>query len=222
MKSALLSVFLTSPFEGLIQHSEKVKECTLVFKKAIECYISLECEQFEILKEEIDTLEKEADKIKRGIREHLPKGTIMPIDKFQLFLFLKEQDNTIDAIDESLEWISYRNTNNIPEDIKKQVVILVEAVIETIEKLPIMVLETKKYFKNFSDGQRDIVKNIIRDIRAKESNADKEEDNLKRELFNMDIDSTSSFHVVRLAEIIGSIADHAENAGDMIRAMLAK
>jgi hypothetical protein len=27
---------------------------------------------------------------------------------------------------------------------------------------------------------------------------------------------------VRLAEIIGSIADHAENAGDMMRAMIAR
>jgi hypothetical protein len=28
--------------------------------------------------------------------------------------------------------------------------------------------------------------------------------------------------MVRLAEIIGSIADHAENAGDMMRAMIAR
>jgi uncharacterized protein Yka (UPF0111/DUF47 family) len=28
--------------------------------------------------------------------------------------------------------------------------------------------------------------------------------------------------MVKLAEIIGSIADHAENAGDMMRAMIAR
>jgi len=28
--------------------------------------------------------------------------------------------------------------------------------------------------------------------------------------------------MVRLAEIIGSVADHAENAGDMMRAMIAR
>ncbi|MBW1615265.1 MAG: TIGR00153 family protein [Deltaproteobacteria bacterium] len=222
MKNALLSIFLTSPFEGLVKHTEKVKECILIFKNAIECYVTLEYERFEILKEEIINLEKEADKIKRGIRGHLPKGAMMPVDKFQIFLFLKEQDNTIDAIEESLEWISYRSKNNIPEDIKKDLVTLVEAVIETIEELPKMVLETKKYFENFSDAQRNIVKNIIRGIHIKEGNADKREDSLKRKLFAMDIDSTSLFHVIRLIEIIGSIADHAENAGDMIRAMIAR
>jgi uncharacterized protein len=38
----------------------------------------------------------------------------------------------------------------------------------------------------------------------------------------MDVDPVTIFHIVRLAEIIGSIADHAENAGDMMRAMVAK
>jgi hypothetical protein len=37
----------------------------------------------------------------------------------------------------------------------------------------------------------------------------------------MKTDPVTLFHMVRLAEIIGSIADHAENAGDMMRAILA-
>jgi hypothetical protein len=35
-------------------------------------------------------------------------------------------------------------------------------------------------------------------------------------------DPVAVFHLIRLTEIIGSIADHAENAGDMMRAMVAK
>jgi uncharacterized protein Yka (UPF0111/DUF47 family) len=38
----------------------------------------------------------------------------------------------------------------------------------------------------------------------------------------MDIDPVTIFRMVRLAEAIGSIADHAENALDMMRAMVAK
>ena len=36
------------------------------------------------------------------------------------------------------------------------------------------------------------------------------------------LDAVSVYHMVRLAEFVGSIADHAENAGDMMRAMLSK
>ena len=38
----------------------------------------------------------------------------------------------------------------------------------------------------------------------------------------MESDGITTFHMIRLAEIIGSIADHAENAGDMMRAMLSR
>jgi uncharacterized protein Yka (UPF0111/DUF47 family) len=38
----------------------------------------------------------------------------------------------------------------------------------------------------------------------------------------MEMEAVTVFHMVRLAETIGSIADHAENAGDMMRAMLSK
>ena len=65
---------------------------------------------------------------------------------------------------------------------------------------------------------RKIAINALKD----EHEADKIEDIVKAKAFNMDLDAVSVYHLVRLTEIVGSIADHAENAGDMMRAMLAK
>ena len=65
-------------------------------------------------------------------------------------------------------------------------------------------------------------KEIIRTLRHQERAADRVEDLIKKKVFNMDVDPVTVFHVVRLAETIGAIADHAENAGDMMRAMVAK
>jgi uncharacterized protein Yka (UPF0111/DUF47 family) len=59
-------------------------------------------------------------------------------------------------------------------------------------------------------------------MRRQEHDADKVEDGIKKKLLNMKIESITVFHMIRLAEIIGSIADHAENAGDMVRAMIAR
>ena len=47
-------------------------------------------------------------------------------------------------------------------------------------------------------------------------------DAIKEKALNTIKDPITVFHMVRLAETIGSIADHAENAGDMMRAMIAK
>jgi uncharacterized protein Yka (UPF0111/DUF47 family) len=85
-----------------------------------------------------------------------------------------------------------------------------------------MVVEARKYFKTYSEDQRDIVKGIIRKLRQQEHEADNFEDIIKQKVFNIEADGVTVFHLVRLAEIIGSIADHAQNAGDMMRAMLSK
>ena len=222
MRLPFFSMFMTSPFEGLQEHAEKVKECGWAFQQAIECHLSEKCKTFEEFRQEVIRLESDADAIKRRIRGHLPKGTLMPVYNFLLFRYLREQDQVIDAVEDALDWISFRPEPGIPTELEKDFVNLADAVIEPIEQLGEMVSEARKYFKNYSEAQRVVIKNIIHTLRQKEHEADKIEDIVKQKVLNMDIDAVTVFHIVRLAEIIGSIADHAENAGDMMRAMVAR
>jgi len=222
MRIPFFSMFMTSPFEGLQEHAEKVKECAWAFQQAIECHLANKCQTFEEFRQEVIQLEKEADAIKRRIRGHLPKGTLMPVYNFLLFRYLREQDAVIDAVEDALDWISFRSEPGIPPELEKEFVILADSVIDPIEELSKMVVEARKYFKNYSEDQRVTIKNIIHELHQQEHEADKAEDMVKQKALNMNIDAVTVFHVVRLAEIIGSIADHAQNAGDMMRAMIAR
>ncbi|MGD8982689.1 MAG: TIGR00153 family protein [Desulfobacteraceae bacterium] len=222
MRISVRSLFVTSPFEGLQEHAEKVRECGWVFQQAVECYASDKCEEFDALRQEVSKLESEADAIKRRIRGHIPKGTRMPIGKFELFLYIREQDKVLDSVQDALDWLSYRGRPSIPEEIQKDLFLLVDSVIEPMEDLSRMVSEAKKYFDGYSEKQRRIVKDIIHNLRKREHEADQMEDELKIKLFTIEKDPIAIFHMVRLSEIIGSIADHAENAGDMMRAMIAR
>lgn len=222
MRIPFLSMFITSPFDGLLEHAQKVKECAWAFQQAIECHLSEKCVAFEEFRQEVIKLEREADIIKRRIRGHLPKGTLMPIDKFQLFRYLKEQDTVLDRAEDALDWISYRPEPGIPEVLKKDFLLLIDSNIDPIEEMGRMVLEAKKYFETFNETQRNLVKEIIRNLRQKEHEADKVEHRLKQRIFEVNLEPVSTFHLIRLVEIIGSIADHVENSGDMMRAMIAK
>jgi len=222
MRIPFLSMFMTSPFEGLQEHAEKVKECAWTFQQAMECHVADKCKRFEELREEISKLESEADAIKRRIRGHMPKGTMMPVYNFLIFSYLKEQDSVLDAVEDTLDWISYRSKPGIPDDLKKDFLELVNAVIDPIDELSVMVIEARDYFKNYSEKQRVIVKDIVRNLRKHEHEADKIEDLIKHKAFNMEADPVTIFHMIRLAEVIGSIADHAQNVGDVMRAMLSK
>ena len=222
MRIPFISMFMTSPFEGLLEHAEKIKECVWAFQQAIECHITDQCESFEEFRKEVDNLESQADAVKRRIRGHLPKGTLMPVDKFELFRYLHEQDKVLDAVEEALDWISFRSEPGIPDALHKDFFLLVDAVLDPVEEMCRMVAEARKYFTNFAEKQRRLIKDIIHTLRQQEHEADKVEDAIKAKVLNMQIDPVTVFHMIRLAETIGSIADHAENAGDMMRAMLAR
>src|SRR6056297_467367 len=216
MRIPFFSIFISSPFDALQEHAEKVKECSWAFQQAMECYASTRCETFDDHRQEVTRFEHEADEIKRRIRGHLPKGVMLPIEKFQLFRYLREQDAVLDAVQESLKWLSFRAEASIPESVEKELFLLVDSVIEPIEE------QAHIYFRNFSEKQRRKVKEIISNMRQMEHDADQREFALIQKIFATENDPVAVFHLVRLAETIGSIADHAENTGDMMRAMLAK
>ena len=222
MRVPFFKMFMTSPFEGLQEHDEKVMECAWAFQQAMECYFADKCKTFEEFRQEVTQIESQADAIKRRIRGHIPKRTMMPISNFLVFRYLREQDHVLDAMEDSLDWISYRSESRIPQELEKDFALLVDAVIDPIELLIELVVEARLYFKKFSEKQRVVVKNIIHTLRRQEHKADNYEDIIKKKVFNMEADAVTIFHLVRLAETIGSIADHAQNAGDMMRAMLAK
>ncbi len=222
MRIPFLSMFMVSPFDGLEEHAEKVKNCAWAFEKAMACHVSKDCDLFEELRKEVIQLENEADAIKRRIRGHLPKGTLMPVDKFELFRYLREQDAVLDSVEDTLNWLSFRNEPGIPEELANDFIQFVTLVIRPIDTLNDMLKEAKTYFKNFSDKNRNRVKDMIRSLREQEHAADAQEAHINQKALNLKIDPTTIFHMVRLAEYIGAIADHAENAGDMMRAMVAR
>jgi len=222
MRIPFFSMFMASPFDGIKNHADKLKECATVFQQAIECHISSKCKTFEEFRLEVAKLESEADAIKQNIRGHFPKRAILPVNKFELFRYLGEQDQVLDAMEDTLDWISYRSEPGMPKELEKDFLHLVDVVIDSVEDLSNMVFEARKYFKNFSEKQRVVVKDIIRSLSQQEHEADKVEDMIKEKVLNMKTDPVTVYHLFRLAIIIGSIADHAENAGDMMRAMVAR
>jgi len=214
-------MFYRSPFENLQRHADKVKECAQMFRRAVECHIKDECGEFDTLTDEVARLESEADAIKRNIRNHLPRGILMPVDKFEFFQYLREQDKVLDEVEEALFWLSFR-PSGVPAEIAEDFMALVDAVVPPIEELSQLVKMATEYFRSGTEKQRERMKSLIRDIRQHEKEADILEREFKAKVFTEIKDALAVYHLIHLAEIVGSIADHAQNASDRMRAMIAR
>ena len=222
MRFSFTSLFYESPFKKLKDHADKVKECAWMFKRAVECYVEQDCEEFDKLTEDVAKLESQADWLKRNLRNHLPRGLLMPVDKFVLLDCLREQDHVLDNVEEALYWLSFKPEGGIPEGLVGDFLHLVDAVIPSIEKLPDMAEQAIVYFKNSTEDNRDKLKSIIGDIHQAEKEADHLELELKKQAFAVLKDPVDIFHFVRLVEIIANIADDAQNASDRMRTMMAR
>jgi predicted phosphate transport protein (TIGR00153 family) len=222
MRLVLGNLFRRSPLENTLKHADKVAQCGPIFVTAVNSYFSGQRDKFELLKEDIREIENEADRTKRNIRAHLPASLLLPFDKSVFFTFLREADKVVDCIKNALYWMSYYKLD-IPEDIRKDYILLAKEVGDYIGFSPEMVRRAHTYFTTRMEKDREAVKEIIREIRFRE----KESDDLEKTLLirlcaDQGIPSKTFFIMIRLVETTGDVADHLENSADMMRIMIAR
>ncbi|MBW1974838.1 MAG: TIGR00153 family protein [Deltaproteobacteria bacterium] len=222
MRSALLKLFRQSPFPLLLKHAEVVREVAPVFRSAVIAYLDGDMGDFEKYHNQTIMLESQGDSIKRNLRGHLPRGVLLPMDKFKLFAYIREQDKVLDSVQNVLHWLSYHNTK-VPDPIVDDLLLLVDRSLYSLKAVHPMVSAAESYFDSFSEEMRQVVKESIAQIREYEFQSDQVERKLLADLFAYPFENPiEAFHLIRTVELLGDISNHAENAADMMRAMIAR
>ncbi len=75
----------------------------------------------------------------------------------------------------------------------------------------------------FIKRDRELVKEKIREVRLMEYESDQIAQCIVKTIFNLEkVDCLTLHHLLETTKYIGNIADHAENAADIIRVMIAR
>lgn len=213
-----------SPFEGLYMHADKVRECITTLQQALKAYTDGRYEDFKVLANKVAEVEGEADQIKGNVRNHLPRFIFMPVDKADFLMLLREEDSILDYAEDATLWLDLRHTP-IPEPIKAEFMAHADKVVECVGVLQKAMENLRDLLEtSFSKKEREQTKILIYEIHKKEYEADVIERSLTKNIFALEkeLDPVSIFHLVKVVDLIAQIANHAENAGDRIRAMIAK
>ena len=138
-------------------------------------------------------------------------------------MLLREEDKILDFAEDVANLMEMRHTK-VPDDIKTDLLEHSQKVVETVEAFEKAVMNLKDLLEtSFGKREREQTKKMIHEVHRKEWEADQIEAKLSRELFNMkDLDPISIIHLLKIVDRMDQIANHAENAGDWLRAMLAK
>lgn len=213
-----------SPFQGLLEHMNKVKECISLLKEGVMKYFDGDFENFHEVAEKVSEIEHEADLIKGNIRAHLPRSVLMPVDKRYFLWLLREQDAILDHAENLAQLLDLRHTK-IPEELRESFKKHMNLVAETVEEMERAVQNVKDLLEtSFVKREREETKKYIHNVHRKEWEADQLRYEITAKIYEIEakLSPMDEYHLLKIVDWIDDIADHAENVVDWLRAMIAK
>ncbi len=220
----IFQLFGKSPFGPLVEHTRRVHSTVELISPLFEAFLAEDWQRSRELYEQISKLEHKADLTKNEIRDTLPKSIFLPVDRGDMLRYLKEQDAIADAAEDVAVIVTMRHTP-CPDALKPEVMHLVDQVIKTSELLLDAGLELQRLFES-SFGGPEVVKvlDMVSEVNDQEWEADKVQGSLSRALLEREeeLGAVSILLWMRIIEVLGQVANHAENTGDLLRMMLAR
>ncbi|UCF50370.1 MAG: TIGR00153 family protein [Thermoplasmatales archaeon] len=213
-----------SPFNSLVEHMCKVKECISILGDGLIEYYKGDYKNFFEIAKKVSKIEHEADIIKRNLRNHLPSFVFIPVDKGKFLWALREQDAILDHAENLSRMLDMRRTK-IPKSLQKIFIEHVKLVVKTVEAMEGAVNNLCDLVEtSFVKREREQTKEFIYKVHEYEYKADEKKYEMTKEIYKLEKELTPMdvYHLLKIADWVDDIADHAENVADWLRAMIAK
>ncbi len=181
-----------------------VQRSALIYDEAIHDYMEDNLPRFDIRLAEIGTLENEAARLRRKVRDKLYQHMLIPEVRGDVWELLESMDKLIDVTKKSLENYSFEKPV-IPDFIKPDFLNMSEYITKTVDEL---VNAVSAYFTNIT-----IVTDYGNKVLFYENEVDKVEDTIKKIVFSTDkIETLAERIQLRyFAEKMALISDVAES-----------
>ena len=213
-----------SPFAQLLKHMGKVKECIDILGDGLIKYYKGDYKGFSDLAKKVSEIEHEADLIKSNIRNHLPSHLFMPVDKGKFMWALREQDAILDHAENLTRMLDMRRTK-IPKELQDLFIHHAKLVMKTVEAMEAAVCNIQDLVEtSFVKREREQTKEFIYRVHNWEWKADNIKFEMNQGIYKLEkkLSPMDEYHLLKIADWVDDIADHAEIVADWLRAMIAK
>lgn len=217
-------ISLRSPLSGFLEHYEQIAKGMKLIEESMECYISGGgddvCKEFTALQKEVDAAEEQADRIKRNIRNHLPRGLFLPVEKHIFFNYTRQQDDILDAGQDALQWLAMREVV-VPELYQRDLIYFLGDVSKSIQMLKPAIEGTISWV-NDEGVDRETLKDLYRALRRQHKSVTDAMHKLNSKLFRSDMDFKDIYQLIHFVEYLHRMSHSAEGCVNLLRIMIAK
>lgn len=187
---------------------DKLSESTVMFRLGVRTYLKQGANgEFEQKLMAVNSLESEADALRRSIEKELYTHTLIPDARGDVLGLIETLDHVMNLFEGTLWSISIEKPD-IPEEFKSGFRKLTNMVALAAEAL---VLAARAFFRS-----PHMVGDYNHKVIIYEKEADKVSTKLKQDIFNSDLDLARKVHLRNFVEQIDNIADWAEDVADRL------
>lgn len=183
----ILRLFGRSPFAPLQAHMESVARCVHKLESIFDAVEKKDYPAVERISQEISELEHNADLIKNDIRNHLPKGLFLPIDRNNLLDILSLQDKIADKAEDAAVMVTMKELEFVSL-FKDDFLLFFTKNIETFNGVFRIIKELNELVESSFGGiEAAKVKEMVDDVVFKEHETDLIQHKLLKNLFKAEI-----------------------------------
>lgn len=223
MANFLANIFGSSPVMPLEKHVDIAYRCTRELVGFFEAVVAGDWDEARAIRSTIESLEHEADDLKKKIRTHLPKSLFMPVPREDLLELLLVQDKMANRAKDVSGLILGRQME-IPGAIADRFVEFVQRCVDAAKQARKSVRELDELFTTgFRGAEVTLVSSLIEELDRIETDTDGLQAKLRAELFAVerDLDPVHVIFLYRVIELTGEIADMAERVGRRLELLLS-
>ncbi|MDH5445112.1 MAG: TIGR00153 family protein [Gammaproteobacteria bacterium] len=223
-RTTISSLFGSSPVKPLQQHMESVQECISELIPFIKAALKEDWSEAKKVQKKISKLERDADKLKRSLRLHMPKSLFMPVSRADLLEILRMQDNIANKAKDVAGLIVGRKMS-FPESINEKMIEFVQRCIDASKQAQVAINELDELVETgFGGGEVQLVQEMIKTLDEIESDTDKMQIKIRSELFKVekDLPPVDVMFMYKVLDWIGDLGDLSQRVGSRLELLLAR
>jgi predicted phosphate transport protein (TIGR00153 family) len=223
MTNILAGVFGSSPVMPIEKHAEIAHKCARQLVEFFSAVFDEDWEEATEVRAEIERLENQADELKNEIRMNMPKSLFMPVPRQDLLELLLVQDKIANRA-RDVSGIVLGRRLEVPAPIAESFLAFVTRCIDATKQARRSVRELDELFTTgFRGAEAELVARMIEKLDEIETDTDKQEAQLRSDLFAIekDLNPVDVMFLYQTIGSIGEIADMAERVGRRLELLLS-
>ena len=223
-RNPLGSLFGRSPIGPIQEHMQIANEAAEHLPELIQASADNDWDRAKAVYKAIAEAEKEADKIKRSVRRHLPKSLFLPVPRSDLLQLVSIQDAVANTAKDFASVVMGRDLR-FPDKLFPGVMDLTANCVACCQQALASIQELDELLEvGFTGREVKRVEAMLKELDKLERRTDKQQFDLRRKLYRLEaeLSPVDVMFYYRAIALLGSLADAAENVGDRLQILLAK